>query len=47
MASALTSEVTSEHEVKDKEAVLVVLEGITQVDYERMIDLGEIVQYRV
>ena len=36
---ALTSEVTSEHEVKHEKAILVVLECITQVDDERVIDL--------
>jgi len=36
---ALTSEVTPKHKVKNKKAILVVLEGITQVDDERVIDL--------
>jgi len=36
---ALTSEVSSKHEVKHEKAVLVVLEGISQVDDERVIDL--------
>lgn len=35
----LTSEVPSKHEVEDEKAVLVVLEGIAQVDDERVIDL--------
>lgn len=37
----LTSEVTSKHEVEDEKAVLVVLEGIAQVDDERVIDLND------
>lgn len=36
---ALTSEVTPKHEVEHEKAVLVVLEGITQVDNEGVIDL--------
>lgn len=34
-----TSKITSKHEIKDKEAVFVILEGITQVDDERVVDL--------
>ena len=36
---ALTPEVASEHKVKYEKAILVVLEGIAQVDDERVIDL--------
>ena len=39
-ARVLTSEVASEHEVEDEKTVLVVLEGIAQVDDERVIDLN-------
>lgn len=34
-----TAEITSQHEVEDKEAVLVVLERVPQVDDERMVNL--------
>jgi len=36
---ALTSQVTPKHEVEHEKAILVVLEGITQIDDERVIDL--------
>lgn len=42
---ALTSKVSSKHEVKHKKAVFVVLEGISQVDDERVIDLWECDDY--
>jgi len=38
-ARILTAEVTPKHEVEHEKAVLVVLEGITQVDNEGVIDL--------
>jgi len=39
--AGLTSEVPPEHEVEHEKAVLVVLEGITQIDNEGVIDLRE------
>ena len=35
----LTSQVTTQHQIQDKEAVLIILERITHIDNERMIDL--------
>lgn len=35
-----TAEVASEHEVENKEAVLVVLECVAHIDDEGMVDLG-------
>jgi hypothetical protein len=35
-----TTQVAAEHQVEDEEAVLVVLEGVAQVDDERVVDLG-------
>ncbi len=37
--SGRTSEVTSQHEIEDKETILIVLERISQVDDKRMVDL--------
>jgi len=37
--SGLTSKVTTKHEVKNEEAIVVVLESIAKVDQERVIDL--------
>lgn len=34
-----TAQVTAEHEIEDKEAVVVVLEGISEVDDKGMVDL--------
>ena len=34
-----TPEIATEHEIEDEEAVLVVLEGVPQVDDERVVDL--------
>ena len=39
--AGLTSEVPPEHEVEHEKAVLVVLEGIAQIDNEGVIDLRE------
>lgn len=36
-----TAQITAEHEVEDKETVLVVLESIAEIDDERMVDLGD------
>lgn len=36
-----TAEVTAEHQVEDKEAVLVVLEGVAQIDDKRVVDLND------
>ena len=36
-----TAQVTSQHEIQHEETVLVVLEGISEVDDERMIDLTQ------
>ncbi len=38
--SRRTTQVTAQHKVKDEETVLIVLKGITQIDNERMVDLG-------
>lgn len=35
----LTSKITTEHEVKNKEAIIIILESIAEVDQERVIDL--------
>lgn len=34
-----TSQITTQHEIENKEAVFVVLEGKTQIDNEGMVDL--------
>ena len=34
-----TSKIATEHEIEDEEAVFIVLEGITHVDDERVINL--------
>ena len=35
----LTSKITTKHEVKDKETIIIVLESIAEVDHERVVDL--------
>ena len=35
----LTSQITTQHKIQHEEAVFIVLEGITHVDDERMINL--------
>ena len=42
MTVALTSEISPQHKVKDEKAIIIVLESIAQVDYEGVIDLGEL-----
>lgn len=37
--SGRTSEVTTQHEIEDKETILIVLERVSQVDDKRMVDL--------
>ena len=34
-----TSQITSKHQIQDEEAVFIVLEGVSQVDHEWVIDL--------
>jgi hypothetical protein len=37
--SRLTSKVTTNHQVKNEEAIIIVLESIAEVDQERVVDL--------
>jgi hypothetical protein len=37
--SGLTSKITTKHEVKNEEAIIIVLESIAEVDQERVVDL--------
>ena len=39
LKSGLTSKITTKHEVKDEEAIIIVLESIAEVDQEGVIDL--------
>lgn len=39
--SGLTSKVTTKHEVKNEEAIIIVLESIAEVDQERAVDLHD------
>jgi hypothetical protein len=39
MEVRLTSKITTKHEVKNEEAIIIVLESIAEVDQERVIDL--------
>lgn len=34
-----TSQITTQHKVKNEEAIFVILEGVAEIDYEGMVDL--------
>ena len=36
-----TSKIATEHEIEDEEAVFIVLEGITHIDHEGVVNLSE------
>jgi hypothetical protein len=37
--SGLTSKITTKHEIKNEETIIIVLESIAKVDQERVVDL--------
>ena len=37
--SAPTSKVTSQHEIQYEKAIIVILESVAKIDYERVVDL--------
>ena len=36
----LTSKIAPKHEIQHEEAVLVILESVAEIDYERVVDLA-------
>jgi len=41
---ALTAKVSTQHQIQDEEAILIILERVSQIHYERVVDLSSQIQ---
>ena len=46
MLRVLTTQITAEHKVEDKESILVVLESVAKVDEEWVVDLESVSKWK-